>query len=518
MPDQNNTPTTMSQTITSQELKTYLWEAANILRGKIDSGDFKHYILGLLFYKRLSDVFDDDYAAYVEKVGEETAQLKDLYTGDKFYFSQGNRWEDILNTSQNKGAKINDAFKEITKDNQPRLDGILDKIDFNDKDRLSDEAVNDLINHFSTLSLGRDKVTGDMLGDAYEYLIAQFADDAGKKGGEFYTPHTVVELLIKILKPKETESIYDPACGSGGMLITAGDYLRAQGYDPTKLFMYGQENIYNTYTLARMNMILHGYMDAKVEKGDTFREPKFTEADGSLQQFDIVLANPPWNLKNWLHKVTTVNGKKKVVEEEDPYSRLKYGRPPAGSGDWAWVQHMYASLKKKGRMGIVMDNGVLFRGSKEKKARQAFIELDVIDTVVGLPANLFANTGSPGCLLFLNKNKPKKRKGTVLFIDASKDYLEGKAQNHLREEDITKTLNTYKAYDTIERYCTVADLEEIKENDYNLNISRYVDTTEPEVIVDIQAVLKDINDLESKRGKTDKQLNIYLKELGYTWK
>lgn len=508
----------MDNKLSPQQLKSFLWDAANILRGKIDSGDFKHYILGLLFYKRLSDCFDEDYEAYVKKLGIEIAQTKELYTGDKFFFPKGCHWSDIQNTSVNKGQKINEVFVEVTRANAPRLDGILDKIDFNDKDRLSDAAVNSLVNHFSTQFLGRKRVTGDMLGDAYEYLIAQFADDAGKKGGEFYTPHKVVELLINILQPHETESIYDPACGSGGMLVTAGDYLKAQGGDPSRLFMYGQEQVYNTYTLARMNMILHGYHDAKIERGDTFREPKFVEGDDkSLKQFDIVLANPPWNLKSWMHHTETVKGKKKTVEEKDVYNRLIYGRPPASSGDWAWIQHMYASLKPEGRMGIVMDNGVLFRGSKEKKVRKAFIEMDVVDAVIGLPSNLFTNTGSPGCLLIFHKNKPAGKKGKVLFIDASKDYLEGKAQNFLRKEDIQKTLNAYETYETVERYCTVAELEEIEENDFNLNISRYVDTTEPEEPVDIPEVLNKLKELEAKRSETGQQLQDYLNELGYPW-
>ena len=503
------------QQLTKEQLKSFLWEGANILRGKIDSGDFKHYILGLLFYKRLSDNFKEDYDQMVAEHGATTADIKELYEGSRFYIPPGSRWEDIRSTSVNPGAKINAVFQEVTRSNTPRLDGLLDKIDYNDKDRLSDEVINDLINHFSSEFLGSTRVSGDLLGDAYEYMIAQFADDAGKSGGEFYTPVKIVELLVKVLDPKENESIHDPAVGSGGMLVTAGRVLKEKGYDPTKLKMSGQENIYNTYILSRMNMILHGYTDARIRKGDTFLEPQFTRPDGGLEQFDMVLANPPWNLKNWLHKTETIKGKKKNVEIEDRYNRLKYGRPPASTADWAWIQHMYASLTPKGRMGIVMDNGVLFRGSKEKVARKAFVDMDVIDTVVGLPSNLFANTGSPGCLVFLDKDKPKARKGKILFIDGSKDYLEEKAQNHLREEDVQKCLDTYHTYKSVERYCTVADLAEIQENDYNLNISRYVDTTEPEVIVDIPEVLNELKQLETEKNGIDKKLKGYLKELGW---
>jgi type I restriction enzyme M protein len=353
-----------------------------------------------------------------------------------------------------------------------------------------------------------------MLGDAYEYLIAQFADDAGKKGGEFYTPHQIVELLVEILQPQEGQSIYDPACGSGGILVTAAQYIKKQGQDAQKVFLYGQESVYATFILAKMNMILHGFNDAKVERGDTFMEPKHL-VNGGLMKFDNIMANPPWNLDDWMHSTQTVNGKKKKTEIEDPFNRLVYGRPPASTADWAWIQHMYASLTPNGRIGVVMDNGVLFRGSSEAKVRQAFLELDVVDAVIGLPGNLFANTGSPGCILIIDKNKPANRKGKVLFVDASNDYLEGKAQNHLRDEDITKTLGTYTDYSTIDRYCSVCDLEEIKENDYNLNISRYVDTTEPEVPVIIEEVMQELKGLEAQREETNSKLSDYLKELGY---
>lgn len=504
----------MPDKLTSQELKTFLWDAANILRGKIDSGDFKNYILGMLFYKRLSDVYDEEFDKMKTSVGEKLAKNKDLY-GDIFYIPDGCHWNDILQISRNVGEKINDVFVKTTRANAPKLDGLLDKIDFNDKDRLSDEAVSSLVNHFNIHRLGRQDVNGDLLGDAYEYLIAQFADDAGKKGGEFYTPHMVVELLTRILDPKEGESIYDPASGSNGMLITAADVLKRNGGNPNKLFFYGQEQTYNTYILGKMNMILHGYMDAQIERGDSFSEPKHVNPDGSLKKFDIVLTNPPWNQDMWFHSVTTNNGKKKVVEREDHYNRFIYGRPPAGSGDWGWLQLMLASLKPKGRMGIVMDNGVLFRGSAEGKVREAFIKNDLIDTVIGLSNGLFTNTGSPACLLICSRKKPDHKKGKIFFIDASKDFQEGKAKNYLREEDVTKTVNTFHDYKTVERYCSVVDFNEIKENDYNLNISRYVDTAEPEEPVYIPDVIKKINELEMERETTKLKLNNFLNELGY---
>ncbi len=484
------------------ELKAHLWESANILRGSIDSSDFKNYIFGLLFFKRLSDVFDEKHEEFKATVGEKLAKSKDLYTS--FYRPEGASWADILNTSTNIGEKINDVFTKITQANAPKLDGILDRIDFNDKDSLPDAALSRLVQHFNKMKLGNQNVSGDILGQAYEYLIEQFADDAGKKGGEFYTPAMVVKLLVMMLKPHELESIYDPCCGSAGMLIQAAKYLVDNGGNPTKLFMNGQEKNRNTYVIARMNMVLHGYENATIEHGDTFDNPKFLN-DGKLKQFDIVLANPPWNQSNWHHEKWT---------KHDPYDRFTFGLPPKGSGDWAWLQLMYASLKKGGRMGIVLDNGVLFRGSSEGTIRQQFIEKDLIEAVIGLPGNLFYNTSSPGCLVIFNDNKPKNRQGKILVIDASKDFLEGKNQNHLREEDIEKTAKAFCAFETEERYCAVADLEEIKENDFNLNISRYVDTTEPEEPVDIPEVLVSLKQLEEERREIQGKVAGFLRELG----
>ena len=492
----------VSKELTLQELKSYLWGSANILRGSIDAADFKNYILGMLFFKRLSDVYDEEYEKLLEKVGPELASNPDMHT--HLFRPNGCAWKDILNVSVNIGEKINHAFSQVTLANSPRLDGILDRIDFADKTKLNDAALSNLVQHFSRHKLGNNNVSGDMLGQAYEYLIEQFADDAGKKGGEFYTPSMVTKLLVMMLKPHELESIYDPCCGSGGMLIQAAKYLVGHGGNPSKLFMYGQEKNYNTYVIAKMNMVLHGYEDAHIEREDTFDAPRHLE-NGKLKQFDIVLANPPWNYPNWHHEKWK-NG--------DPYRRFTFGLPPKSAGDWAWLQLMYASLKPKGRMGIVMDNGVLFRGSSEEKIRKEFLESDLIEAAIGLPSNLFYNAGSPGCLLLFNDSKPEERKGKVLFIDASKDYLEGKAQNFLRQEDIEKTAETFDAFETLERYCTVAKLDEIKENDYNLNISRYVDTTEPEEPVDIPEVMKNLEALQVERARVQDKLDAYLKELG----
>jgi type I restriction enzyme M protein len=492
----------MSETVTLNKLKSHLWESANLLRGKIDSSDFKHYIFGLLFFKRLSDTFDEEHAKLVAKVGEQMAKNRDMFT--HFYRPEDCGWEDVLTTGTNIGEKINDVFVKITRENSPKLDGILERIDFNDKEVLPDATLSDLIQHFNKIPLANQAVSGDVLGQAYEYLIEHFADDAGKSGGEFYTPAMVVELLVMMLKPQELESVYDPCCGSGGMLVHAANNLKQNGKNPVKLFMYGQESIRTTYIIARMNMFLHGYENAHIERGDTFLEPKHLE-NGQLKKFDIVLANPMWNQKNW-HRSKWLAG--------DPFNRFPFGLPPKSSADWAWLQLMYASLNKGGRMGIVMDNGVLFRSSSEGKIRQQFLEEDLIEAVIGLPGNLFYNTGSPGCLVLFNDNKPENRKGKILVIDASKDYLDAKNQNFLRQEDIDKTYDAFDKFKTVERYCTVANMAEIEENDYNLNISRYVDTTEPEEPVDIPKVLESLKKLESERKDIQSKLDDYLKDLG----
>ena len=493
----------MTEKLTLQELKSHLWQSANLLRGSIDSSDFKNYIFGLLFFKRLSDTFDDEYEDLKKTVGADLASNPDMYT--RFFRPEGCSWTDILNTSSNIGEKINDVFTKTTQANSPKLDGILDRIDFNDKESLPDASLSGLVQHFNKINLGNNDVSGDMLGNAYEYLIEQFADDAGKKGGEFYTPAMVVKLLVMMLKPHELESVYDPCCGSGGMLIQASKYLVQHGGNPVKLFLFGQEKNRNTFVIAKMNMFLHGYDNARIEHGDTFVNPKFQD-NGKLKRHDIVLANPPWNQNNWHHD---------KWKDGDPYNRFVFGLPSKKSGDWAWLQLMFASLKPRGRMGIVMDNGVLFRGASEGKIRKQFLEKDLIEAAIGLPSNLFYNTPSSGCLVLFNNNKPDERKGKVLFIDASKDYLEGKRQNFLRQEDIEKTANAFDQFETVERYCTIADLDEIEENNFNLNISRYVDTTEPEEPVDIVSVLSNLDLLEMERKEIQKKLDGFIKELGY---
>jgi len=485
-----------------ETLKSHLWESANILRGSIDASDYKNYIFGLLFLKRLCDVFDEER----EKLKKEKhVDLKDP-DNYSFYVPEKAHWPYLKALTQNLGEAINKANDALEEANPEMLEGVLSTVDFNDKDRLPDVILSALIAHFSKIQLSnRDLENPDILGDAYEYLIAQFADDAGKKGGEFYTPKEVVTLLVEILDPKEKMRICDPTCGSGGMLVQSVYHLREGGQNPKNISLFGQERNIGTWAICKMNMLLHGLLSARLEKGDTLRVPKLTVEQGQLMAFDIVIANPPFSLKNWGYEEA----------QHDPYRRFPFGIPPKGYGDYAFVQHMIATLNRKGRAGVVLHHGFLFRGGTEGKIRKGILEEDLLEAVIGLPSNLFFGSSIPACLFIINKNKPKKRKGKVFFLYGANDYLEGKNQNKLREEDIERIVNAYRENRSIERYCRLVALDEIRANDYNLNITRYIDITEEEEPIDVQEVLIQLKNLNKERSYVEKKMNQYLKELGF---
>jgi type I restriction enzyme M protein len=490
-------------TITLQQLESHLWESANILRGSIDSSDYKNYIFGLLFLKRLNDVFVETAKRIEKEEGDDYGWTdRDEH---QFFVPVRARWSAIQVLTQDIGDSINKAFEALEEENTS-LQGVLATIDFNDKEKLPDKLLQQLILHFTRIDLSNANLSEpDMLGRAYEYLIKQFADDAGKKGGEFYTPSKVVELIVRLIKPEEGMRVCDPTVGSGGMLIQSVDYIKSNGGNARNISLHGQERNLNTWAICKMNLLLHGLSDHRIEKGDTIREPKLVE-DGELILYDRVIANPPFSLSNW--------GREEA--ESDNLGRFRFGIPPKDKGDLAFVQHMVATLNHEGKAGVVMPHGILFRGSSEGKIRQGLLEEDLVEAIVGLPSNLFYGTGIPACIILFNRNKDEHKKGKVLFISGSEDYLEGKNQNVLRDQDIERVVTAYDKWEDVEKYSRLVNLDEIKSNDYNLNIARYIDTAVEEEQIDIEEALAELQQLEQERKGIEIKMYGYLKELGYS--
>lgn len=496
--------------ITQDELNKLLWSAADSARGTVDASVFKDYILAFLFFKYISDLKQAEVQKLKERYGDDQERIELRMKNARFILPKGSSFYDIYaqQNADNIGELINIALHKIEDANSAQLHDIF-TVDFNSQAILGQTAqrnkmIRDMITDFNKVNLA--EVEGDLLGNAYMYLIERFGSDAGKKAGEFYTPKVLSSLLAKLAMPKPGDRICDPACGSGGLLLLAGEEVQKQGSNNYAL--YGQEKTGATYNLARMNMFLHGQDSARIEWGDTLNNPMLVEND-HLMQFDIIVANPPFSLDKW--------GEKHL--ENDIYHRFERGMPPASKGDYAFISHMVATAKpKSGRVAVIVPHGVLFRGSSEGKIRQAFIEENILDAVIGLPANLFLNVGIPVAFLIFDKSREKgganENRKDVLFIDASKEYVSGKKQNSLSDEHIKKIVDTYKNRREIEKYSHIATFDEIKENDFNLNIPRYVDTFEEEEEIDLAKVKVEIVDLENELQKVQSQMTEYLKELG----
>jgi type I restriction enzyme M protein len=498
-----------------------VWQACDTFRGVIDPAQYKDYILTMLFVKYLSDIHKSKAAEYEMKYHGDNIRIQRALGRERFIVpeieirdSSGNDAERFPSTfyslyerreRTNIGELINILLEHLEDANKGKLHNVFRNIDFNSEANLGQTRqrnvrLKHLLEDLIDVDLRPESVGHmDIIGDVYEYLIARFAATAGKKAGEFYTPAEVSETLARLIGPKPGDRIYDPTCGSGSLLIRAAKQAGSSDFS-----IYGQEMNGSTWALCKLNMFLHDVDSAHIEWEDTIRHPQFVE-DGALMKFDVVIANPPFSLDKWGQEIAA----------EDRFGRFFRGIPPKSKGDWAFISHMLASaIDGRGRIGVVVPHGVLFRGGQEGKIREAVIRENILDAVVGLPANLFYGAGIPAALMVFDKSREPMGKGEVLFIDASREFEQATNQNKLREQDIEKIVDTYRHKKGVEKYSYLAPYKEIEENEFNLNIPRYVDTFEPEPEIDIAAVQQEIDQIETKLAVTQEKMNKYLKELG----
>ena len=490
--------------ISITELQSRLWDAANVLRGPIDSADFKAYIFPLLFFKRISDVWEEEYqGALAESDGD--MSYASFAENHRFQIPEGAHWKDVFERTENVGFALASALREIEKANPDTLYGIFGDAQWTNKDRLPDDLMGRLLNQFHRLNLSNANVREDLMGQAYEYLIKKFADDSNKAAGEFYTPRAVVRLMINILDPQPRESIYDPACGTGGMLLEAVHHIREQGGEWRNMVIRGQERNLTTQAIARMNMFLHGIEDFDIVRGDTLREPAFSSGD-QLEHFDIVLANPPFSLKQW--------GADRWLA--DRFDRNVFGVPTDGNGDYAWIMHMMKSLKPKGgRMAVVMPLGVLFRGGREGKIRQQLLQGDYVEAVIELGPNLFYGTGIPACILVIRMEKPEEKKLKVRFVDAAGIFTKGRAQNTLSNEQADEIFELYRSPEDVVGLTRTVDIKEIHDAGYTLKLGQYVQAEVQQDTMTVEDALADLKVKLAAQEQAEAELEALLRKAGY---
>lgn len=492
--------------LTLSDLENYLAAAADLLRGAIDQADFKAYIFPLMFFKRISDVYLEEYGHALADSGGDH-EFAAFAENHRFTIPEGCLWEDVRQRTENVGQALVTAFRSIEKANPDTLYGIFGHAAWTNKDKLSDARLMDLIEHFSTKALTNEAVTPDVFGQAYEYLIKRFADQSNKKAGEYYTPREVVRLLVNILDPQEGETVYDPTCGTGGMLIEVIEHVKDNGGRPQTLWgkLYGQEKVLATSGIARMNLLLHGVEDFKVVRGDTLREPAFFTGN-HLAQFDCVIANPPFSLKNWGHEAWA----------SDPWGRNRLGGvPPTGYADWAWVQHMLTSASPTtGRVAVVLPQGALFRGGAEGRIREHILKADKIEAVIGLAPNLFYGTGLAACVLILRHEKPTTTAGKVLFINGEHLFKRGRNQNTLEAEHAEALLKAYQAFSGESGLAHVATLDDIAGNEFNLNLPLYVEAADDNTGPTLEEALTALEQAQAHTAATRAALEAELTKWG----
>ncbi len=493
--------------LSQQELESWLWGAADILRGPVDPVNLRDFIFPILFLKRLSDTWDDEHAKAVAEWGDDLVpEIEANY--HKFDIPKGCHWNDLRRVAENHGVAIQEITQKIEQANPDRLAGIFGNAPWADPNKMPPERLQRLFEYFHRYNISPSQVPNDMLGDGYEYLLKKFSDENAASAGQFFTPRAVVHLLVKILAPEPTDSIYDPACGSAGMLIEAAYEIKTSGKRTAQMRFYGQEINQTSSAIGRMNLYIHDVDDAQIIRGDTLRNPLFVDDEGKLNQFDIVIANPPFSLKHWGGETWA----------DDPHNRSKFGGvPPQGFGDFAWIQHMLTSAKPNtGRVGVVMPHGPLFRSGAEKRIRQHILEADLLEAVIALGPNLFYGTGISTCLLILRNTKAPEFQGKVRIIDGSARYEKATNQNVLSDDDIKALLDAYQdpaaAPDGIKQ--VIVGLSEIESKNWILSINSHIPLEEAEVI-EVSAALDDLRKAQKQLAEAQLAMDEQLKAAGY---